>query len=200
MAFRVTRGRGAWSHSLHLALLTSLALTGTASAQVPAATTAEDTLPEYVVKAGFLFNLAKYVAWPEAEFADASAPIQIGIVGEDPFGTILEQTLAEKSVKSRKFEIRRFREMVDIRSVHILFVPRSESHHVAQILNLVDTRPVLTVGEQAAFAVDGGMIAIVIENEKPSLHINPTAVERQHLEVDSKLLRIATIVGDVPER
>jgi hypothetical protein len=176
-------------------LIATVALASAVAHQTAPAAVAEEQIPEYVVKAGFLFNLAKYVAWPDPAFASTGAPIQIGIVGEDPFEGALERTLAEKSVHSRSFQIHRFRELADIHSVHILFVPRSESGRVAQILSMVDKMPVLTVGEQAAFATGGGMVAIVIEGQKPSLHINRGAVERQHLAVDSKLLRVATIVG-----
>jgi hypothetical protein len=176
-------------------LLAAVALASASAHQATPASVAEEQIPEYVVKAGFLFNLAKYVAWPDPAFASTAAPIQIGIVGEDPFGGALERTLAEKNVHNRSFQIRHFRELADIHSVHILFVPRSESARVAQILSLVEKMPVLTVGEQAAFAAGGGMVAIVIEGQKPSLHINRGAVERQHLAVDSKLLRVATIVG-----
>lgn len=185
----------------HLAcplLLWGVALAAASASQAPPAAVADDEIPEYVVKAGFLFNLAKYVAWPDPAFPSTSAPIQIGIVGADPFGPALDQTLAQKSVHNRTFEIHRFPEVADIRSVHILFVPRSESSHVAQILTLVEKMPVLTVGEHEGFAAHGGMVAIVIEGQKPSLHINRTAVERQNLAVDSKLLRVATIVGTEP--
>ena len=182
--------------ALLLCALVPIALLGAQAP--PRAEIPEEQIPEYVVKAGFLFNLAKYVAWPEPAFETANAPILIGIVGDDPFGDVLERTLAGKSVHDHPFQIRRFRELADIRNVHMLFVPRSESGRLTQILRLVDDQPVLTVGEQAAFAVHGGMVAILIEGQKPSLHINPSAVERQRLEVDTKLLRIATIVKPAP--
>ena len=41
-------------------------------------------LPEYSVKAAFLLNIAKYATWPPPTFSDASAPIVIGILGDDP--------------------------------------------------------------------------------------------------------------------
>jgi len=53
----------------------------------------DSELPEYVVKAGFLFNFAKYVEWPADAFDKPDSPISIGIVGADPFGEDLDRAL-----------------------------------------------------------------------------------------------------------
>jgi len=191
------RRRRIWLRATGFLLACSIGAAASAS-QLPSTTIANEEIPEYVVKAGFLFNLAKYVEWPGAAFATPDAPIRIGIVGRDPFGVLIEQVLKDKSVHNRHFEIQRFREVAEIRNVHILFVPSSEAAHLTQILNLVNAMPVLTVGEQVVFATRGGMVAITVEAQRPSLHINRTAVERQALAVDSKLLRVAKIVaGDL---
>jgi hypothetical protein len=151
-------------------------------------------LPEYVVKAGFLYNFAKYVDWPEDAFEKADTPISIGIVGKDPFGEDLEKTLKNKTVKDRAFTIQRFREPAEIRKCHILFVARSEKERVAEVLKKVDAMPVLTVGEEGSFCPAGGAISILIEKDKPKLEVNPDAAESAKLTINSKLLKVATIV------
>src|SRR6266540_559322 len=128
-----------------------------------------ENLPEYVSKAGFLYNFAKYVEWPEEAFENAAAPISIGIVGPDPFGEDLEKTLKNKTVKDRSFTIHRFRDPAEIRRCHILFVPRSEKARVGEILKKIDGWPVLTVGEEAEFCRKGGSINVLIEKNKPKL-------------------------------
>jgi hypothetical protein len=151
-------------------------------------------VPEYVLKAGFLYNFAKYVEWPEESFATAETPISIGVVGADPFGVELENTLANKTINGRRFEIHRYRQPEQIEGVHILFVPHSENGRMAAILERVRNRPVLTVGEHEGFPRRGGVVAIVIEERRPTLQINPEAAEVQKLEIASKLLKVARIV------
>ena len=56
---------------------------------------------EYQVKAAFLFNFTKFVEWPDAAFADGHAPIVLGILGDDPFGTELTQLVSGQSVRGR---------------------------------------------------------------------------------------------------
>jgi len=77
-------------------------------------------MPEYVVKAGFLDNFAKYVEWP-AEF-EKDEPISIGVVGSGPFGPDLEGALANQTVNRRAFTVRRFRTPQDLEPCRILFV------------------------------------------------------------------------------
>ena len=67
----------------------------------------------------------------------------------------------------------------------------------AEILKQIDAQPVLTVGEDGGFAASGGMIGILIDNEKPRLEVNPEAAETAKLTINSKLLKLATLVKTV---
>src|SRR5882672_1051320 len=151
------------------------------------------TLPEYVVKAGFLFNFAKYVDWPAESFEKTDSPISIGIVGADPFGEDLDKTLRNKTVKERGFTIRRYPESGDIKPCHILFIPRTENGRLPEIFKKLDSWAVLTVGEDEGFIKSGGIVNILIEKEKPRLEVNPEAAEKARLTINSKFLKVATI-------
>jgi hypothetical protein len=87
---------------------------------------AQEALPEYQVKAAYLFNFLKFVEWPEESFADPLAPIVIGVVGEDPFGNALPQVVIGKTVQGRDLVIRIYHAGEDLRGAHILFISASE--------------------------------------------------------------------------
>jgi hypothetical protein len=180
------------------ALLSGLLLAGVSglSDRSHAAQGSVRELPEYLLKAGFLFNFAKYVDWPSDAFADPGEPIAIGIVGVDPFGALLEDALGARRIRGRGFRIERFADPAQIERVHILFVPRSERERAGQILERVRELPVLTVGEEPGFAQAGGTVAIVIEAQRPSLQINRAAVARQKLEIASVLLSAAQLIEE----
>ena len=124
----------------------------------------------------------------------SAGAISIGIVGTDPFGDEIDKALKNKTVKDRSFSIHRFRETGDIRQCHILFVPRSEKSRLHEILKQVEPWPVLTVGEDEGFARAGIVVNILIEKEKPRLEVNAEAAEKAKLTINSKLLKLATIV------
>src|ERR1700756_4438432 len=62
---------------------------------------------EYLIKAGFIFNFAKFVEWPPATFAQPESPIVIGILGTDPFGTIIDQIVQDKKINGRGIVVKR---------------------------------------------------------------------------------------------
>jgi len=51
---------------------------------------------EYLIKAGFIYNFAKFVEWPSAAFAQPDSPIVIGVLGTDPFGSVLDRLVQDK--------------------------------------------------------------------------------------------------------
>lgn len=146
---------------------------------------------EYRVKAAFLYNFAKFVSWPETQ--SRSDRFVVGVLGADPFGEVLEQILAEKSVGGSSIEVRRFASPGDLTPCQILFVSRSEDVSVERILESLPNGT-LTVGESRAFKKAGGMIRFVLLGGKVRFEIDQTAAERRGLEISSKLLSVASAV------
>jgi len=62
----------------------------------------EPAFDEYQVKAAFLYNFAKFVEWPPGTFANSSDPIGICIVGQNPFGSTLEDMVKGKKIEALK--------------------------------------------------------------------------------------------------
>ena len=149
---------------------------------------------EYKVKAAFLYNFAKFVEWPDEAFADDNTPMTIGILGEDPFGNILEQTIKGKTVKSRKLKIERFKQISDVDTCHILFISSSEEKHLTEVLEFLKDSDLLTVGEMKRFAHSGGIINFIIEENRIHFEINIDAASRAQLKISSNLLKLAKIV------
>jgi hypothetical protein len=165
------------------------------AALVQAAAPSEE-LPEYVLKAGFLFNFAKYVEWPAEAFDAPESPIIVGVIGADPFGGTLEKALKGRRLGSRPLAIERFRGLDDLGRCHILFIPRGEKGATPLILEKTAEWPLLAVGETEDFARSGGAVGILIENAKPKLQVNPAAAARARLTIDSRLLKLAELVKE----
>jgi hypothetical protein len=63
------------------------------------------SVTEYQVKAAYLFNFAKFVEWPAEAFPSADAPLQICVLGQDPFGREFEQIILDKTVNGHRIEV-----------------------------------------------------------------------------------------------
>lgn len=147
---------------------------------------------EYAEKANFLYNIIHFVEWPTSAFISGTAPITIGIIGDDPFGSHLEKKIRDAKVQGRPIEIVRTRRVQDVAHYHLLFVSKSEEARLNAILAAVQGRDVIPVGETEEFLAAGGMIALTSEQGAVRLRINTTMVKESNVTISSKLLRIAT--------
>jgi hypothetical protein len=152
---------------------------------------AEPVLPEYKVKALFLAKFAKYVEWPAQAFPTTNAPITIGVIGSDRLGADLEHVVQNKVVNGRGFIIKHIAADGDCSGCRIVFVGHSEAARAGTILDRTGTLPILTVGEDAAFKRQGGIITFVIKDEKVRLEINLARANKRGLKLSSKLLAVA---------
>jgi YfiR/HmsC-like len=149
---------------------------------------------EYQVKAAFLYNFAKFVEWPPSGFRSATAPLQICILGQDPFGQELRDLVSTKTVNGRKFEVDYVVDARLARACHILFIAASEKSRVKQILESVRGTVALTVSDTEGFAEQGGMIDFLLDNDRVLFEVNRAAAEQAGLKISSKLLGVAKAV------
>jgi hypothetical protein len=156
---------------------------------------AQEALSEYQVKAAYLFNFLKFVEYPSEAFADPLAPIVVGVVGEDPFGSALPQVVTGKTVAGRDLVIRLYRPGEDLRGAHILFISASERKRLPVILSSLRGSSVLTVSDTVGFLDAGGMIQFLNENDRVRFAINMDSTSRAKLKMSSKLLSLARVLG-----
>lgn len=149
---------------------------------------------EYQVKAVFLFNFAQFVDWPAEALPDADTPLVIGVLGDDPFGGLLDRTVGDERLRGRPFEVRRYQSVDEVKTCHILFIGESEGDRPEGILAGLKHRPILTVSDANGFAQRGGMIRFVTDRNRIRLQINLVAAEAAHLTISSKLLRVAEVI------
>jgi hypothetical protein len=153
----------------------------------PARGIERDSALEYRVKAAFLYNFAKFVEWP----AQDTGPIVLGVLGPDPFGAVLGQTVEQKTINGRPVVIRRFVNMPQGKECHIVFLSTSEKARYADILPKMASLGILTVGEHRGFLQAGGMINFVVEDNNVHFEINSEAVRRAGIHISANLLKLS---------
>jgi hypothetical protein len=147
------------------------------------------------VEAVFVFNFTRFVEWPPLEFAQPSDPFTIGILGADPFGTHLDEVVRGEQINGHPLRVQRFRSIAEIEHCQILFIDRSESGRIAQILTALNGHSTLTVSQADGAAERGIMIQFATENSRIRLRINVDSARAAGLTISSKLLRPAAIIG-----
>ncbi|HET7809381.1 MAG TPA: YfiR family protein [Steroidobacteraceae bacterium] len=151
---------------------------------------------EYQVKAAYLFNFGQFVEWPASAFESPSAPFAICIVGDDPFGSIIDDAVRGEKLEGRAVEVRRFRNPEEAAGCNIVFLARSEAGRLEQTLHALHGRPVLTVTDATGAETRDAAIVLITQNNRVRLRINLAEARANNLVISSKLLRPAEVVGN----
>jgi hypothetical protein len=143
------------------------------------------------VKAAFLCGFAEFVDWPSV---GRDASVTIGILGQDPFGPLLEETMKNRALQNRALVLKRVSSVEEALRCQIVYVSASERHRLDETLRVLEKSSILTVSDIDGFAERGGMIGFAIEQNRVRFHINTEAVERANLQISSRLLKLARVV------
>jgi hypothetical protein len=107
----------------------------------------------------------------------------------------LDEAVRGEQIDQHPLVVRRFRNLGEIGDCRILYIDRSESAELPQVLAALDHRSTLTVSDLEGASERGVMIQFTMENKRIRLRINVEAARAAGLTISSKLLRSADIVG-----
>lgn len=155
---------------------------------------AQESPSEYQLKAAFVYNFAKFVDWPPKAYSGPQSPFAICILGDDPFGSVIDDALRGKTVEDHPVVIHREKDAAAARHCQIVFVSASEKHRLSEILDTLKGANALVVGDFGGFASAGGAIELTLQDSRIRFAINPGAADNAGLRISSKLLALATIV------
>jgi hypothetical protein len=144
---------------------------------------------EYVLKAAILYNLLKFVEWPADAFSAATAPVSVCLIGADPFGPQIDDSVKGRQVGGRPIVVHRLTEVTA--GCQVLFISTSETRRLPVILDRLGAASVLTVSEQEGFADRGGMIELRTARDGVTFRIGLDAADRARLHLSARLLALA---------
>jgi len=152
-----------------------------------------DASREYQVKAAMICNVMQFVEWPAGTFDSDSTPLVVTVVGDNPFGTTLDQIAANKKIGGRNIVVKYAADADKVEKSQVLFVPDSENANINRILEKAGGKGTLTIGEGDNFPWAGGIMRFYTEDGKLRFEINLDATEKAELKLSSKLLKLARI-------
>src|SRR5260370_31875395 len=116
-------GTRSWCLSKFMALAVAWVLVGASCLY------AQQAKPsEYQVKAAYLYNFGRFVKWPAGVAAGKGDSFPVSVLGRNPFGTILDSTLAGKTLEKKPLAIRRIPCQHQTADCRILFSTSSSNN------------------------------------------------------------------------
>jgi YfiR/HmsC-like len=163
-------------------------------ASAPPGTGSRGASLEYQVKAAYLLNFTRYVDWPSQVFQAPTDPVRVCVLGQDPFGVVLDATMQGKTTQGRPLAVRRVRSSSGAAGCHLVFISRKTWRTLRELPRALRSAGRLTVGESEEFAQAGGVIGFVIRDEAVRFVVNAEARDRAGLRISSRMLSLAAAV------
>jgi hypothetical protein len=145
---------------------------------------------EFPVKAAFLARFASFVTWPDGEL---DGPLRLCVVGDDPFGPVLDQAANAQSRGGRTVTVVRLDAPDDEARCDVAYVAGSRRASVGDMLAAMKGAHVLTITD-AARGADRGMIHFVVFQDRVRFQVDAAQAARSGLAFSSKLLALALSV------
>jgi hypothetical protein len=152
---------------------------------------------EWAVKATYLYKFVPFIEWPPSAFESPASPIGLCVVGDDPFGGVLDKAVSGQRFGEHPLTVKRLQSVDRQSGCHVLYVWRSTgggAQSVTDMLDAVRGTPVLTVTDSVRDAPAKGIVNFVLDNNRVRFEIDNQAAAENGLAISSKLLSLAVYV------
>lgn len=149
-------------------------------------------VPEYAMKAAYLYNFAQLTDWPTQPTSADNFTLCIAGQGE-----VIDALagMAGRSVRGRALKPVRISQAVEAAQCDMLYVGDGSGQRGSRMVELLRGKPVLTVTDDPRVAREGAMLLIVPDGKRLAFEVNLDSAARSQLKFSSKLLRLASRVS-----
>jgi hypothetical protein len=146
---------------------------------------------ESAVKAGVIFNFAKFIDWPVS--TDLYSTFNICVVGDNRLEDSL-QVLQGKEIGSKRISVHKNLKSDALKGCQMLFVAEDNDQITYSLLHDLGSAPVVTVSDSPEFVLKGGMIGLIHDGSRVGFEVNLKQVKAKNLHFSAQLLKLAKTV------
>ena len=147
---------------------------------------AADVSLEYAVKGAYLTKFIPFITWPDSTLAASNTPVVICVLGDDPFGSKLEQAAAGARLGEHPVTVKKVQGYDAACQIAFLGAGTEAA------LEALRGKPVVTVTD-TGLKVHGVISFVLVENHV-RFDIDDALAAQDGLQVSSKLLSLAHAV------
>lgn len=149
------------------------------------------------VTAAFIYKISKFVIWPAASFKSKQSTVNLCLYGPDKLGLagVLGQLKGKKTQQRymKIFSLPTEQALSQLISrghqCHILYFTNGNLNHIlARNPNILAST--LLIGASKGFLSDGGMVALILIDNKLNIYINRKALDKSEVKLQARLLMI----------
>ena len=155
---------------------------------------ADSTLPDSRVnkkKAGVLYNLSKFIDWPDQAFFSSKSTFKICLIGEVVFLDALKN-FEKRQIRGRAVRVIVLpKNLANLSDCQTLYLSSTAKTTFPNILAMLDKKSILTISDLPNFVKQGGMIGLIQVKKRVRFAINLDATKSVNLVISAQLLRLA---------
>lgn len=151
---------------------------------------ASEAVPEYTMKAAYLYNFALLTTWPDTTTANG-ADFNLCLYGQDTVGPALDR-LNGKDVNGQKVRVQHLDKPEDALRCQLIYISDLDSSRANRLGTILRNAPVLTVSDGQLGKT--AMIKLAPQNQRLAFTINASAAQSARLQFSSKLMRLAALI------
>jgi len=148
---------------------------------------------EHQIKAAMIFNMMRFVDWPESALPNTDGDIDICVVNRGAMTTAVE-SLRGKQVKGKNITVRQIVKAGGFSGCHVLLLSDTDRQTTSAILEQTRSTPLMTVGDSRGFTAAGGVFGFIILEGKVRFEVNLASAQRHRIRISSQLLKLAQTV------
>ncbi len=147
-------------------------------------------------KAGVLYNLSKFIDWPDTKFTGNK--FNICVVGDVIFLDALK-TFEKRQIRGSSVFIHVLKNIdsstnIKLSNCQTLYIDSSAKELLSIFLTKIANKPILTISDLPNFVLQGGMIGLIQIKKRVQFAINLDATKLANLVISAQLLRLAKTV------
>lgn len=147
---------------------------------------------ELKLKAAYLYHLAQFIDWPESHPKKKSNAINICVIAGEQNLAILK-ALETREAKGRPIKIRAIDAISHQSSCHMVYYQGDRKTDKSRLFEFHD-QSTLTVGGADSFVADGGLVGLVVSDNRVQIQINYERAKQTEIKISANLLELASIV------
>jgi len=147
-----------------------------------------ENMQEYELKAKYVLNMPILTDMPSLALNNVS--YTVCLIGDTPLETILLASNG-KLIRNRALSIRKVDNISQGDNCQMLFIASSARYRLQPLLAAAGRRGILTISDMKDFARLGGMIGLLIVDNRLTFDINRAAAGKASVSFDSQLLNLA---------
>jgi hypothetical protein len=150
------------------------------------------------VKATFLYKFEPFITWPPQAFSSPGSPFNLCVVGDDPFGPMLDRAISGQQTAGHAIAVLRLKTVSPDAHCQLLYVATADAVSAREAETAVAGMAVLTVTDSMEDGSAKGMINFVVADNRVRFQIDDAAATQSGLTISSKLLSLAVSVRSSP--